>query len=307
VWVVGSLCVVGLAAPGPAQATSGGRGLGTARGEQRFGVGEIVVRYTDHGRGRSFTTVIRYPAAGDKSGTDVLGAAPARGAGPYPLVVFAHGYDITPNPYAPLLRAWVQAGYVVVAPIFPYTNPGAPGGPNESDLVNQPGDVSFVISQIRTASAQNHGILSRLIDRTQIAVSGQSDGGSTALAAAYNTNYLDHRIRAAMIFSGAYISGVGGYDFPAGSPPLLAVQGTADTTNNPGNTYHYFGSARRPKFLLSLLGAPHLGPYTNQQPYLGIVERETVAFLDRYLKGQPAASSRMWKYGNVSHQASLST
>lgn len=299
--------VIALAGAGPAAATSGGGGLGTARGSQRFGVGEIVVNYADHRRGRSLTTVIRYPAAGNPAHTDVLSAPPARSSGPFPLVVFAHGYNITPNPYAPLLRAWVQAGYVVVAPIFPYTNPAAPGGPNESDLVNQPGDVSFVISQLRIASSQHHGILSRLIDKEQIAVSGQSDGGSTALAAAYNVNYLDHRIRAAMILSGAYIPGVGGYDFPAGSPPLLAVQGTADTTNNPGNTYHYFGSARSPKFLLSLLGAPHLGPYTNQQPYLGIVERETIAFLNRYLKQQPGARGRMWKYGDVPNQASLST
>jgi len=305
--VVFWLGVIALAGAGPAAATSGGEGLGTARGGQRFGVGEIVVSYTDHRRGRSLTTVIRYPAAGNPARTDVLSAPPARSSGPFPLVVFAHGYNITPNPYAPLLRAWVQAGYVVVAPIFPYTNPGAPGGPNESDLVNQPGDVSFVISQMRIASAQHHGILSRLIDRRQIAVSGQSDGGSTALAAAYNVNYLDHRIRAAMVMSGAYIPGVGGYDFPAGSPPLLAVQGTADTTNNPGNTYHYFGSARSPKFLLSLLGAPHLGPYTDQQPYLGIVERETIAFLNRYLKQQPGARGRMWKYGNVANQASLRT
>jgi predicted dienelactone hydrolase len=299
--------VLTLIAAHPAPATSGGGGLGVPRSGQRFGVGEIVVTYRDNRRGRSLVTVIRYPAAGRTSRVDGLSAPPARSFGAFPLIVFAHGYDITPTPYAPLLRAWAQAGYVVAAPIFPYTNPGAPGGPNESDLVNQPGDVSLVITRVLAGSARAHGILSGLVSRKQIAVSGQSDGGSTALAAAYNVHYLDHRIGAAMILSGAYIPGVGGYDFPRGSPPLLAAQGTADTTNNPANTYHFFGSARAPKFLLSLLGAPHLGPYTDQQPYLGIVERETIAFIDRYLKQAPGATRRMWKYGNVPSQATLGT
>ena len=92
-----------------------------------------------------------------------------------------------------MLRAWVRAGFVVAAPIFPLTNPAAPGGPNESDLVNQPTDISFVISRLLAANARSHGILSRLISSREVAVTGQSDGGSTALAAAYNTHYVDRR------------------------------------------------------------------------------------------------------------------
>ena len=75
--------------------------------------------------------------------------------------------------------------------------------------------------------------------------------------------------------------------FPRSGPPLLAVQGTADTTNAPGNDLRLFGLAQRPKFLLWLLGASHLPPYTDEEPQLGIVERTTIAFLDHYLKGRP--------------------
>jgi hypothetical protein len=222
-------------------------------------------------------------------------------------VVFAHGFNITPAPYAPLLRAWARAGYVVAAPIFPLTNANAPGGPNESDLINQPADMSFVISRMLAAAASRRGILAGLITPRRIAVAGQSDGGSTALAVAYNQHYFDRRIRAAMILSGAMIPGLGGYDFPVPSPPLLATQGTADTVNAPVSTYHFFGLARRPKFLLSLLGAPHLGPYTNEQPQLGIVERVTIAFLDHFLKRRPGAGWRVWKAGNVAGLARLSS
>jgi hypothetical protein len=39
--------------------------------------------------------------------------------------------------------------------------------------------------------------------------------------------------------------------------------------------------------LLTLLGATHFPPYSYEQPQLGIVERATIAFLDRYLKKAP--------------------
>jgi fermentation-respiration switch protein FrsA (DUF1100 family) len=64
----------------------------------------------------------------------------------------------------------------------------------------------------------------------------------------------------------------------------MATQGTADTINPPQDTYAFFARAGRPKYLLSLLGAGHLPPYTDRQPQLGIVERTTTAFLDHYLK-----------------------
>ena len=63
-----------------------------------------------------------------------------------------------------------------------------------------------------------------------------------------------------MILAGAEMEGVGGYSFTRGSPPLLATQGTADTFNEPKYTNAYFRLARRPKFLLRLLGAGHLHP-----------------------------------------------
>ena len=77
--------------------------------------------------------------------------------------------------------------------------------------------------------------------------------------------------------------------------------------NAPSATYRFFELAPQPKFLLSLLGAPHLGPYTGQQPQLGIVERVTIAFLDRFLKHMPGAASRMSRAGNVPPLATLSS
>ena len=286
-----------------------------ARQPRDFAVGLIKVTIVDRSRSlslpdgqtlpRTIVTWVRYPAHGSASGRDRLNAPPARDAGPFPLVVFGHGFAVTPGLYSSLLRAWTRAGYVVAAPVFPLENANAPGGPNESDLPNQPADMSVVITRMRAAGNATSGPLSGLIAPREIAVTGQSDGGDTALAAAYDPRYRDPRVRAAMILSGAEIPGIGAFQIAPGGPPLLAVQGTADTINPPSATDAFYDSAPAPKYRLNLLGASHLPPYSTQQPQLSIVERTTIAFLDRYLKHTPDAQQRLERVGTSPGIATL--
>jgi fermentation-respiration switch protein FrsA (DUF1100 family) len=306
------------AAPAPGAGTTPappGTPVTPSAGPAPFAVGLRVLRFVDtsrtihlpHGRSepRTLVTYVRYPALGAPTATDVRGAAPARAGGPFPLVVFAHGFAVTPATYARLLQSWARAGYVVAAPVFPLENANAPGGPDESDLANQPADVSFVISRMLAAAQASGGPLTGLLDPARIAVAGQSDGGETALAAAYSRNLRDPRIGAAVVLSGAEMSGVGGFDFRRGGPPLLAAQGTADTINEPRFTNAFFKLARGPKYLLRLLGAGHLPPYTYEQPQLAIVERATIAFLDGYLKLVPGALQRLPSVANVPRRSAL--
>jgi len=284
----------------PWAGTSVRRDRGPVKRPSRHAVAERVLTLVDSSRlirlpgrrpqPRRLVTVVRYPE---------------HASGPFPLIVFGHGFAVTPAYYFRLLQAWAQAGYVVAAPVFPLGNAHAPGGPDEADIVNQPRDMSFVITRMLAASADRHSPLAGLIDPRRVAVSGQSEGGETALAVAYDRYYVDRRVRAAIILSGAEIPGVGGFDFPAPSPPLLATQGTADSINRPQSTYAFFGLAPRPKYLLKLLGAGHLPPYTYEQPQLSIVERVTIAFLDRYLKDAPRGVARMIAAGDVAGRAVL--
>jgi dienelactone hydrolase len=280
---------------------------GTAPGANAVGTLTLTLvepHRTIHLRGgrtepRTLVTYVRYPAVAGPAG-----AAGVPAPGPFPLVVFAHGYDVTPATYAALLDSWTRAGYVVAAPLFPRTSPHAPGGLDEDDVVNQPADVSFVISSLLAASAQL-GPLLGLIDPRHIAVAGQSDGAETALAVADSRRDHDARVSAALVLSGAEMSGIGGYSFAPGGPALLAAQGTDDVFNEPRFTNAYFHAARRPKYLLRLLGAGHLPPYTTEQPQLAIVERVTRAFLDDYLKGSASALAELALFGNVKGVAAL--
>jgi alpha-beta hydrolase superfamily lysophospholipase len=231
---------------------------------------------------RNFDVVVRYPVG-----------APGR----WPLIVFGHGYAVTPRPYAPLLDAWTRAGYVVAAPIFPLENANAPGGPNENDLVNQPADMSLVITSLQDASSGQAAQVARKINFRSIALAGQSDGGDTALAAAYGPQ-RDPRISAAVILSGAEDPFAPRFALAADGPPLLATQGTADTINPPWQTYQFFQSASPPKYLLKLFGAGHLPPYTQPGPELSEVQRTTLAFLDRYLRGRTEPLQRLIARGS---------
>jgi dienelactone hydrolase len=207
--------------------------------------------------------------------------------------------------YSHLLDAWARAGYVVAAPVFPLENADAPGGPDESDLPNQPADMSRVITRMKAADAATSSPLRDLIAPLEIAVAGQSDGGDTALAVAYDPGDRDRRVRAAMILSGAEIPGLRAFQIAPGGPPLLAVQGTADTVNPPSATNAFFDSAPAPKYRLNQIGARHLPPYSSQQPQLRIIESTTVAFLDRYLKRMPGAQQRLQHVGTVPGVATL--
>ncbi|HSS09209.1 MAG TPA: hypothetical protein VLL25_04955, partial [Acidimicrobiales bacterium] len=148
--MVGAIIIVALlAACGGSKPSSAGR---------PFAVGHRVETFTDTSRstpanrsvpghpGRALVTTIYYPATG---------TPPRPAAGPFPLIVFAHGFTGQGSDYDALLSSWATAGYVVAAPDFPLSNRRAAGGPSVVDYFNQPADVSFVITAVSKLSADH--------------------------------------------------------------------------------------------------------------------------------------------------------
>lgn len=223
---------------------------------------------------RHLPTEIRYPAVGPRGDQEGAGAVPA--PGPWPMVVFAHGYDVTPDTYSHLLHSWALAGFVVVAPDFPLETAGGPL--DENDLVNEPADISAVITAVLSRSAAGPGPLSHLVDPGRIAVAGHSDGAMAALGSAFGQR--DPRIGPVIAMAGAPSAGI---PHPDTHHPLLVVQGTADDIDQPVNGWNVYRAAGRPRILLELDGGSHLPPIADPTPWRPIVEAVSIDFLRHYL------------------------
>ncbi len=251
------------------------------------------------GTPRQILTYIRYPV-GLQAGTGELAdARPDLQDGPYPVVIFSQGFDLSLASYAQLMDAWVQAGFIVVAPEYPYTDPSYPLGVDRSDLVNHARDLNFVISTVVEDSKSVGSVLYELVNTREIAVAGQSDGGDVSVTSAFNTCCQDSAIKAAMILSGAEYASFGGKYFTGTSSlPLLVTQGTQDTINPPECSVEIYNQALAPKDYLELIGADHLAPYTQSGQYLSITEQVTTDFLKEYLLGDTFAQGQMTVAGN---------
>jgi len=268
-----------------------------------FAVAQLSTTFVDPSRGqpprdgtpaqssRTIKTTVWYPASAVPTPED---PTPAASAGQYPLVVFAHGYAIDAASYASLLRAIAMGGYVVAAPDFPGTSTAYPGEAVREDSLNQPGDISFVITSMLQL-AQQPGPLDGAIAPDAVGVNGQSDGGVTATATGWNTCCLDARIKAGAIYTGATFAFEGEW-FPPGSPPIMFVHATADEVNSYGASTSMFDRAQSPKYLLTIDGGSHLEPYVDE-PWVSQVAAATVAFFDQYLKGDPTAAQRLTTVG----------
>jgi predicted dienelactone hydrolase len=241
---------------------------------------------------RTITTTIYYPATvAPTSANPTPPAAP----GPFPLLVFAHGYAIDAAAYGPLLEDLAGGGYVVAAPDFPGTSTAYPGAAIRPDALEQPADISFVITSMINLSA-TPGPLSHSINPAEVGDSGQSDGGVTAAAAAYNTCCIDPRIKASSILTGGAF-GFDGQWFPPGTPPVLFIHATADEVNPYSASTSMFSQAQSPKYLLTIEGGSHLEVYVDP-PWEEHVAAAMVAFFDLYLKHDQSAAGRLNAEGN---------
>jgi dienelactone hydrolase len=248
---------------------------------------------------RALLTAIWYPLA-------PAWAGPQPAIGPFPLVMFAPGFMQCGATYSKLLQAWASAGYVVAVVNFPRTDCQVGTAAYEPDLVNQPGDMSYVLGRLLALSAQPHDFFSGLLNPSQVAAAGQSDGGDTVAALAANACCTDRRLAAAAVLSGAEWPPMPGEYFPRAAPPMLFVQGSADTINPPWTSRQlYRADEDSARYYLDLFGADHMVPYTGTNPTEQLVVRVTLAFFDRYVLGRSGALATMTRYGNVPGIAAL--
>jgi hypothetical protein len=282
-----------------------------------IGVGIVRCTFSDTSRGlldyatnpptpllnrRILMTEIRYPTHRAFQGeAETLDARPAVRPGGYPAIVFAHGYDITPDAYAPLLDAWVKAGFVVIAPIFPGEKPAevtAQRANTEQDLLNEPADIVFVTDQVlraETADASGCRLPHSLIDASRLALAGHSDGAEVVAMLAYSlgkdpqgVSYRSLRssldFRATLVLSGQE-DGIDAYGLQAPATAMFMVQSLADQCNSPSNAETLYRAIdEQNKWFLELKNAHHLPPFDNVDvPAFQLVAATTTRFLENLL------------------------
>jgi dienelactone hydrolase len=246
---------------------------------------------------RTIDVDLYYPAAGDPGpepdgeqpgapATATDGADPAPGR-PFPLVVFAHGFNGQGRYFEGFAQRWARQGYAVALPTFPLSRTGIA---DADDVVNQPGDISFVVDEI--AGLDRGDPLAGAIDTDKLVVGGHSLGSATVFGVAYNSCCVDPRIDGVISVSGGPLPYPGGdYD---GHPttPLLLVHGGKDATVPVGAGNYIFDQRwASPMWYLRPAAADHSGVFLGEPGRL--FEQAAIAFLAAELRDDPAALDGM--------------
>ena len=278
-------------------------GLSPLAVDRRYAVGVHEATYVDTSRStsangsfpgaasRTLPTTFFYPAVGDPGGDARDDATPDRTHGKFPLILFAHGYEVTPTFYEPMLEAWAAAGYVVAAPTFPILS-GSPGGASHVDYEKTFDDASFVITSVLQAASSDP--VAALVDPSRIAAAGHSDGETIAFGLGYLACCRDQRVSAVIPMAGDLSRANNPHVRDTGTPILHIME-----TNDEYDPYQASiewdrANLTAPRWMLTLVNASHVPPYTQPgNPYYELVIASTVDFLDGTLKGHPERLDRL--------------
>ena len=212
------------------------------------------------------------------------GARPA--AGRFPLIIFSHGLSSSPERFAPALAGWASAGFVVVAPTYPYTSEFTHDYRRE-DFARQPADARFVLERALRLDGTPGDPLRGRIDTDRIAAVGHSAGGYTT--SGLFTAGHDPRLRAGVILAGWAAPGAF-----AGTPAtMLFMQGVADPVVPMATSRAAFDRVLWPKAYLLMRRNSH-GTYLRPGDFGFPLMWTTVTdFLRWTLMGDTAARDRL--------------
>jgi dienelactone hydrolase len=171
----------------------------------------------------------------------------ARDAAPRQVIVWSHGLFGSHEAYEPLVRAWVEAGYVVVQPTHDDTLLGLTkeeiqkkmsGPPPLTVWKQRPKDVALVLDALPSLDEQVKGLPD--LDLDHVGMGGHSFGAYTAMlvsgVAAERLHLDDPRPEAFVWLSPTGVGGDGEGAFAASeyatvTRPVLFVTGSKDEAN----------------------------------------------------------------------------
>jgi predicted dienelactone hydrolase len=121
---------------------------------------------------------------------------------PLPLLIYSHGFMSMRTGGAYMAEHMASKGYVVAAMDYPLTNYDAPDEPYVVDVVNQPGDITFLLDQLTSWHSDAGNLFEGAIDESRIGLFGLSLGGMTTTMTAFHPRLHDPRVDAAVSIAG---------------------------------------------------------------------------------------------------------
>jgi dienelactone hydrolase len=259
---------------------------------------QSFARTLPNGQTRTIETQIWYPVAKDAPATPAqLAPRTATIGGPFPLLVFSHGYQGSPQNYSLLFRHLVSHGFVVAAPDHRDCKSQCGAAEYAQEVAVRPADVSMVLDGMLALDEGDDPLYRHLVDPKRVAVAGHSFGGWTTLVVLQQ----DPRFVAGLAMAPATWN-TPSPDAHQVSKPLLLMAGVVDSMVPYALTAHFFADvpASAPDhYLLAVQSAGHqffdrCGPNgvttscaaSMPQPQLQALEnRVGTAFLLKYVAG----------------------
>ena len=209
---------------------------------------------------RKLVTEIWYPSDDVRRAISGRNAPRTASPGPFPLIVYSHGIMSERMETAYLARYLATQGVVVMSFTSPATSLYDAFNLNFADIVNLPGDVSFLIDEILKRSSDPASPFYAKIDPACIGAAGTSLGAGVSLMAGFKSGLRDPRLSLVVTCAAGANDGPAIFDTPDSALPLLLMHGDIDAIiPYAANAPVLLSAAPGPAYLLTMVGGTHTG------------------------------------------------
>lgn len=247
------------------------------------------------------------------AGLDVAAWIPSRDTpGPWPIIIFSHGFHGCNTQSIFLMEALAGAGYAVFAPNHRdaacgnigawFTRPEAPFRDPRNWTDATYADRAEDIERLLNALSGDAHFNSPRFDWQHVGLVGHSLGGYTVLGLGGAwSRWKDARVKAVLALSPYAAPFIWRKTLSGIDAPVMYQGGTRDYGITPfvNKGEGAYDQTPAPKYFVDFDGARHFAWTNLRGTYHAAIVEYSVAFLDRYLKGKPFPHALTEAHKNV--------